>query len=342
MSYPGFEKVNAPGYPGNITIRMIACDYTGPLKIQIENHSNQWEFNFAVIQHTIGVKMVKVKDAGMSEFVAITDRKQYNVWSFFEIKENGYHKTLELPLTVQVISINDDIVEASIPEITIGKVFNAEGNFPIPKNRYFDIKTLQPKQKPIDAEPCCSLFHDDYDVMYKNGKTNGVYIGQFTSGSTVDYDYNQNPSEGSSCMKMEWKSSDIFLFVAVNPVRVDQYSDVHFKIKTSAKCDNCFKIKTYKSSEDGYDFSITKVNTWEEIIIPMDKLNITESTFDGIWLRNVDSVDKTVYLDDVYFVRKRDAPDTSVCYDGTIPSQDENNAFALIISMLALLLLILL
>ena len=133
MSYPGFEKVNAPGYPGNITIRMIACDYTGPLKIQIENHSNQWEFNFAVIQHTIGVKMVKVKDAGMSEFVEITDRKQYNVWSFFEIKENGYHKTLELPLTIQVISINDDIVEASIPEITIGKVFNAEGNFPIPK-----------------------------------------------------------------------------------------------------------------------------------------------------------------------------------------------------------------
>ena len=213
------------------------------LKLKTTKDTSEWYYEFVVFEHTLGVKSVEIKEDGDDEFVQLS-RTSYNTWSF---RTDDDDIPFKFPLTASVYSIAGDYVD--IPNLTgeKEKEFEAETNFPIPTNKYFDYNTLEMYDKPKEAEECCSLIMEDYKIMYKD-----YLLGAYKSWGTYDlkFDETNDPFEGNYCIKANAIEWGVLIFGINWPIRTDQYTHIHFAIKGEKTCENCITVKTYKSDRE--------------------------------------------------------------------------------------------
>ena len=123
-----YRQIQSYGGTPNVTLRMVACDYTQPLGVLIVNGSNEWHMRMVVIEHTLGVKEFEIKDSEMDSFVKLK-RLNYNVWVFERYNQQGEMIKLKFPLTAKIYSINNDYVFVNNIMYTVDKVHRAEKKF---------------------------------------------------------------------------------------------------------------------------------------------------------------------------------------------------------------------
>ena len=290
----------------NVTYRMVACDYPGPLKIKTSQHTSDYYFEFVVMEHTIPVKAVKIKENGMNDFIEL-NRTYYNMWNWV-----SYTTPLKYPITARIYSLTGDYID--VPNLTNEKekIFSASSNFPVPNDKYFDIETLRMYDKPTKTEECCSLMKDDYIYIYKDYLLSAYYL--WNEVNEVKLNDTTSPFKGSNCIKVLVKSWGVFIFYMNWPIRADQFTHIHFAIKGENTCKNCIVAKGYKMETAGTKINIDKANEWKEYTIPLKDIGVN-AEFWGLRIDYMGEEKKTFYFDDIYLVENPNAPDAGICYE---------------------------
>ena len=302
----------------NVTYRMVACDYPGPLKIKTSKHTQDYYFEFVVMEHTIPVKAVEIKESGTNTFIQLK-RTYYNMWNF-ERKD----VPIKYPITARIYSLTGDYVE--VPNLTNEKekVFLAPSNFPVPKDKYFDIATLNMYDKPSNAEECCSLMKDDYLSIYTDKILGAYYL--WNEVNEIKLDDKTSPFKGTHCMKVNAKSWGVFIFYLNWPARADQYTHVHFAIKGENTCKNCVVVKGYEMETSGYKLNIDEANVWKEYTVALKDIGV-KSEFWGVRFDYMAEEKRTFYFDDIYLVQNPNAPNDGQCWNGVVvPSKPSNSS----------------
>ena len=306
ISNNAMPYVNEYATVPNVTIRMVACDYEGPLKVKSMNWVNEWGYEIVVLEHTLGVKAVEMKDSAMDEFVSL-NRSHYNTWRF--VPEG---REIAFPLTARVHLISDDKVDITGITLQKEKVFEADRNFIVPENKWYDIEPLDEFDKPLETEECCSLYDEDFTEIYKD-KILGVY--NLWGKADVKLNDATDPFEGKYCVKMNAKEWEVLQLGRSFPVRADQYTHLHFAVKGEIVCEKCLLLRRPKIEIEGIKLDVEEENVWKEHTIALKDLNIT-TEFWGFWMQNLVDEGRTYFVDDIYLLKNQTAPDTSQCWEG--------------------------
>ncbi|BFU20357.1 hypothetical protein EHI8A_160580 [Entamoeba histolytica HM-1:IMSS-B] len=292
----------------NVTFRMVACDYTGNLKLKTYSGSNNYFLEFVVHEHTLGITKLLLKDNEMKEFVDVP-RSEYNTWRYGNIG-----RAFSFPVIVRVYSIAGTYVTISVTDGNEGHTFEADGNFKIPNNKYFDIDTLEMIDIPNGTTECCSLMEDDYSTLYKEGDVQGTYRN-LPVNADITLNDKENPKNGEYCLKADMNGWGLIQLNAYHPAQADQYTHLHFFLKSKDECSNCFNVQAQHLNSDGITVSTKGAGEWTEFKILLTDLGITNNEFWGFRGQNMNSDKKTFWLDDVELIKDPNAPDAGKCYN---------------------------
>ncbi|ELP90448.1 hypothetical protein EIN_017170 [Entamoeba invadens IP1] len=306
LSENAFPYVSTGGVT-NVTFRMVACDYKGKIKITAASGTSVWWFSFVVSEHTLGVKSVLLKDSVMTEFITL-NRTGYNTWPYKT--SNGVK--LEFPVTLKIYSINGDYVTATVKTPDEKVVTEADGNFVVPKDQFFDVEKLNKVTKPTNNDECCTLW-DDYSVLYKDGVV-GTYK-DWSYKSTRNLYSTNSPKEGKYCLEITMNAYGGLQLGATFPARVDQYKQLQFYVRGSIDTEKGLYIKALKTENEPIYVTVKK-DVWTFVAVEMTKLNLTNNQFWGLAAINQNSSTNTFSFDAITLVKDPNAPSMAACWDG--------------------------
>ena len=292
----------------NVTFRMVSCDYSGNIKIQADENIDEYRYSFTVLDHNLGVDTVRFNEEGTRTWIKLT-RDKYNFWTYDE------QTLINFPVTIRIYSINGDFVTVVVDSLEAGKIYEANGNFKVPNNTYYNVSTLKKVEIPNNTSECCSLDNSGFSPIYKSGKISDMY-NKYEQKVTVDNNSGDN-YQGKPSMKVTFQSFGKLIFQSNFPIRADQYSGVSISIKTNKTCTNCLYFRAYDLQDKNQILSLEEENRWKTYKFDFSSMGIENNQFNGIVLHFYKSTTQPfeISIGSIELIENEDAPDAGVCLE---------------------------
>jgi expansin (peptidoglycan-binding protein) len=304
VANPGASFLMKEGNVANVTFRMISCDYSNKIKIKTNNNVDGYYYSFIVLDHNLGVSYTRINEDGTNAWVLMT-RETNNYWTYSSTTE------LKLPLKIRIYSINGDFVTAKIDTIEPEKVYDADNNFEIPTNTYFDISKFSKVGIPSGQKSCCERDKTDFTPIYSNGIMNGGYENLIQK-LTVDFKSNDKYEDKLS-MNVKFQSLGKLVIKSLYPIKADQYTGVTIILKASTTCDNCLQIRAYDLTNK-IPISLQS-GSWRSFTFDFSTLGIENNEFNGLIIQNLRTSGEDVELNIGSIVLDENpyGPDAGLC-----------------------------
>ena len=298
----------------NITFRMVDCGYSGNIKILLDEGSDEYYLSFVILDHNLGVSSVSIQEYESTTWTELK-RDEYNSW---EYESNDFE--IYFPLKIKIFSINGDYVTLEVNEINDIGLYEADGNFHIVNDTFFNLTTLEKEEIPNGSKNCCELDKTDFTPIYKNGQVN-YYYNHIEQKVTVNYNSSEI-YEDKNTMNVKFQSFGKLSFVSNFPIRADQFSGVSLTIKTSNNCSNCLNIRAYDLENKNKIINLDTINNWKIYRFNFEKLEIENNEFNGIVLyyNKYSTQPFEIYIGSIEIIGKRNVPDAGICFQ--IPNSD--------------------
>ena len=218
----------------NITLRMVSCDYSGNIRLYTDSNTNNFYISFIVLNHNLAVSYVQFQESNSISWNNLTRVETNNNFVYYNL-ENG----IKFPILIRIYSINGDYVDVTMSSGQANTYYDANRNFIVPSNTYFDISSLKQVNVPFNYNfsKCCERDKSDFSPIYKDGYTNGGY---YISQDRVSLTYNSNDIYlGKYSLKAIFQSFGFLNFTSYFPIRADQYLGISFSMKSTKVCSNC-------------------------------------------------------------------------------------------------------
>ena len=292
----------------NITFRMVSCDYSGNIKIKADENIDEYRYSFIIFDHNIGIDTVRFNEYETRTWIKLT-RDKYNYWTYDEQTQ------INFPVTIRIYSINGDNVTVVVDSLKPGKIYEANGNFKVPNNTYYNVSTLKKVKIPDNALECCKLDNSEFSPIYKNGKISEVY-NKYEQKVTVNYDSGDN-YQGKPSMKVSFQSFGKLIFQSNFPIRADQYSGISLSIKTNKTCTNCLYFRAYDLKDKNQILSLKEENRWKTYKFDFSSLGIENNQFNGIVLYFYKSTSQPyeINIGSIELIENENAPDAGICLE---------------------------
>ena len=292
----------------DVTFRMVSCDYSGKIKIRADENVDEYRYSFIILDHNLGVDTVRFNEEGTRTWIKLT-RDKYNYWIYDE------QTLINFPVTIRIYSINGDFVTVVVDSLEAGKTYEADGNFKVPNDTYYNVSTLKKVEIPDNTPKCCSLDNSGFSPIYKSGKISEKY-NNYEQKVTVDYNSEDN-YQGQPSMKVKFQSFGKLIFQSNFPIRADQYTGVSISIKTNKTCTNCLHFRAYDLQDKNQVLSLEEENRWKTYKFDFSTLGIENNQFNGIVLHFYKSTAQTyeINIGSIELIENENAPDPGVCLD---------------------------
>ena len=263
----------------NISFRMVSCDYSGNIKILTDPKSMNDYLLFVISEHNLAVSSVEIKESNSQKWTKQTRNQNTNKWLYYNSKSG----IITYPVVVRIYSINGDYVDATLPSGEPNRTYEANGNFNVPQNTYFDISTLQkinnvPNND--DSNKCCELDKSDYTPIYKDGILKEIYIDNSQNVEVIKSSTDKYLDNYS--LKAKFQNNGNLIFKSKFPIRADQFLDISFSMKSSILCSNCLYFRAYNLNNNNKVINFDKTNTWSNYTFSFENLGIQNNEFNGI------------------------------------------------------------
>lgn len=144
-----------------ISYRMVSCEVKGGIIAYLAEGSSKYYASFLIKNYKIGLRAVSLITKEGIE--TVLSRTNYNHWVY---KPSNH---LEAPFKLKVTSFAGQDVTIDINDITPKKEYKTDKQFDVPKDKFFDPKTLKVVERPKSVQECCSF--QKFDDAYVNGFT---------------------------------------------------------------------------------------------------------------------------------------------------------------------------
>ena len=311
ISSEGTSYIMGSADKANVTFRMVSCDYSGNIRILTNGETNKFYLSFVVLDHNLAVSKVEIQqyNSTISNNLA---RTLENKWVHY-----NFNSEIAYPLNIRIYSINGDYVTVIMNSPEGNKYYEANGNFIIPNNLYFNISTLN-KINNINTNnlnKCCERDKSDFTPIYNNGYLNGGY-SESSQGVTVIYN-STDSYLGKYSLNAKFQSFGILNYIPSFPIRADQYYGIFFSIKSNRVCSNCLYVRAYDLTSYNQIISIDKANEWKNYTFDFNTLGINNNEFNGIvfsyYQYSTDNLE--VNIDKIELIPNPNAPDAGICFN---------------------------
>ena len=292
----------------NVTFRMVSCDYSGNIKIKADENIDEYRYSFIILDHNIGIDTVRFNEYETRTWIKLT-RDKYNYWTYDEQTQ------INFPVTIRIYSINGENVTVVVDSLEPGKIYEADGNFKVPNNTYYNISTLKKVKIPDNTLECCKLDNSEFAPIYKGGKISEAY-NKYEQKVTVNFDSGDN-YQGNPSMKVSFQSFGKLMFQSNFPIRADQYSGVSISIKANKACTNCLYFRAYDLKDKNQILSLDQENRWKTYKFDFSTLGIESNQFNGIVLYYYKSTIQPyeINIGSIELIENENAPDAGVCLE---------------------------
>ena len=292
----------------NITFRMVSCDYSGNIKIKADENIDEYRYSFIILDHNIGVDNVRFNEYETRYWIKLT-RDKYNYWTYDEQTQ------INFPVTIRIYSINGDFVTVVVDSLQPGKTYEADGNFIVPSNVYYNISTLKKVEIPINTSECCELDNSGFSPIYKGAEISDIY-NKYEQKVTVNYNSEDN-YQGKPSMNVKFQSFGKLIFQSNFPIRADQYSGVSISIKTNKTCTNCLYFRAYDLKTKNQILSLNDENRWKTYKFDFSTLGIENNQFNGIVLYFYKSTAQPyeINIGSIELIKNENAPSAGICLE---------------------------
>ena len=305
----GSSYLMGDGDLANVTFRMVSCGFSGNIRILTDENIDEFTFSFVVLDHNLGISYVTLNEYSTNTYIKL-NRDKNNNWIFDPNYEIYY------PLTIRIYSINNDYVTVEVPNKQAGKIYEADGNFKIPNNTYFNINTLEKEAIPENAVECCERDKSEFTPIYKNGQISDYYT--LSNNQKVTFDYNSSELyQDQGSMKVVFQSLGSLSFKSIFPIRADQYSGLSISIKTKTACTSCLYLRAYDLAKKDQILQLNNENEWKVYRFTFDNLGVENNEFNGLVLNYFKSTSQPleIYIGNIELIGSRNPPNAGVCVE---------------------------
>ena len=311
----------------NVTFRMVSCDYSGNIKIRADENIDEYRYSFTILDHNLGVDTVRFNEDGTRTWIKLT-RDKYNFWTYDE------QTLISFPVTIRIYSINGDFVTVVVDSLEAGKTYEADGNFEVPSDVYYNVSTLKKVEVFDNTSECCEMDNSGFSPIYKSGIISDIY-NKYEQKVTADYNSGDN-YQGKPSMKVSFQSFGKLIFQSNFPIRADQYTGVSISIKANKTCTNCLQLRAYDLQDKNQIINLEEENRWKTYKFDFSSMGIENNQFNGIVLYFYKSTLQPyeINIGSIELIENENAPDAGVCLEigGTsgggvvpIPDADETD-----------------
>ena len=292
----------------NVTFRMVSCGLSGNIKIKTDENIDDFRYSFVVLNHNLAISLVRMNEEGSRTWYKL-NRDEYNYWTYDEQTE------ILFPINIRIYSINGDYVTVSVDELEPGKTYEANGNFNITDNAYFNISTFKKLEKPDNTSECCERDKSEFSPIYRAGIINEGY-NNYEQKTTVNYQSN-DAYQGKPSMNVKFQSFGKLYFESLYPIRADQYSGISITIKTNNTCSNCLYIRAYDLENKNQLINLQGGDRWRTYKFDFKTLGVENNEFNGIVFYYYKSSSQLfeINIGSIDLIEDPDAPDAGVCFD---------------------------
>ena len=303
----GTSFLMGSSYLSNITFRMVSCNYTENIKIKTNKNLQDDLYSFVVMDHNLAISSISLKEDGKESWTSLT-REKNNYWSYYP------NQDIYFPLTIRIFSINNDYVTVSVNNFESEKIYEADGNFIIPDDTYFNISSFEKVDIPSDTKECCQLDKSDYTPIFSKGTTSDGYK-IFTDKASMSYTSNVLYRNNSS-MDVVFQSSGTLMIKSNFPIRADQFNALSITIKATRACSNCMYFRAYNLEANNENINFGDTN-WKTYYYDLSNLGLENNEFNGMVLNYYLTTDQDfeIYIGNIELIENEDAPDSGVCFD---------------------------
>ena len=221
------------GNLSNITFRMVSCGFSGNIKLKANYDLDDGWISFLVLEHNLVISSIMVNEDGSTSWKNLT-REKNNYWTYY-INEDIF-----FPLSIRIFSINNDYVSVIIDKLESEKLYEADGNFLIPNDTYFNISNFKKVNITSDKNKCCELDKSDFTPIYKDGQFNSGY-NILKENVSVDIKSNLTYQNHSS-ISVNFLNYGKLIIIPIFPIRADQFTALSISIKSNKSCNKCLNI----------------------------------------------------------------------------------------------------
>ena len=297
----------------NVTFRMVSCDYKGNIRILTASNTNLIYISFVVLEHNLAVSFIEIFISKSNSWKKMT--RNGNNWIYYNLNNE-----IEYPLNIRIYSINGDCVTVTINSLEKDKYYEANGNFIIPENTYFDVTTLKKVALSIDYNKCCERDKSDFTPIYKDGYVNGGY-SEIKEGITVEYK-STDTYQSKYSIYAKFQKSGSLTFKPYFPIRADQYKGLSFSIKFKSIPYDSFLLKLYDSNNYLLSLNSNILNTWKNYTVNFDQ--ITNNQFNGITFYYNGYELLEISLENIELIPNPNAPYAGVCLNEYIDNSSSD------------------
>lgn len=309
IAHPGAQYLMEGAGLANITFRMVACDFNSNIKIKSSKDALTGWYNFVVLDHKIGIKSVRAQENGSSKWMELP-RENSNQWT---VHPGG--RDIVFPLKIEIYSINNDYVTVIVPQYAKETIYEADGNFKVPEDLFFDVEKLVPVKKRTDCNDECELDRNDFSPIYQDGIINGGYE-HHEQKSNVNYK-STDSKKGNYSINVKFQSFGRLIFKSVFPINANLYSGVKFTLKAKEKCNECLFVRAYDLTNNNkkLSFSEGEVGQWKDYSFSFEELGVN-GVFNGFIFQYYLSTDKEIeyQIDSVEVIPNSKAPKMDACF----------------------------
>ena len=313
----GSNYLMGDGDQSNITFRMVDCGFSGNIRILTDDSTDKYFLSFVVLDHNLAVYTIRLQENESGNW-NVLNRNENNFWTF----ESEYGE-IYLPIKIRIYSINGDYVSLEIKELSSNHVYQADNNFNVPTDAFFNLTNLGKEEIPDGSKNCCEIDTSDFIPIYKNGEVNEYYYSYSQKASA---DYNSNDTyQNLSSINVKFESMGKLFFEASYPIRSDQFGGISLAIKSKSVCENCIYIRAYNLQNKNQAINLEKEDTWKVYRFEFDTLGVENNEFNGIVLfyKKQSSEPFEISIANIDFLQKRNKPDAGVCL--VIPDTNNHN-----------------
>ena len=304
LSKNGFDSVVKDNTLGklNITFRMVACNHKGNIILKTKKEVSQYYYSFVVRNHILGLKKVFYSFDNQN-WVGLEREGDHNHWT---VPEN-----IKLPIYFKFKSITGEEVSTQIGEIKSDFEHDTGVQFTVPKDKYFDVNTLEQIVNP-KKEDCCKL-DDAYTDIYYEGK----FLGEWMDVSDIETDkknieYNTGCYQGNKCIKVEMANWKCFHFYNRIKSETKRYEAIEFYLKSEKECNECLSLKL--DDKEFIRISTEKPGVWEKKVIALKDLGVSGDKFRSFLFQGRIIESQIFYFDNIRLI-KSSYVDNGICYD---------------------------
>ena len=274
---------------------MVSCEYEDKVQIRMRDTVSEWWVTMIPLNYNVAVKNGELS----------RDRE---TWVALERNVNAFiykagDQALATPFYVRLTGINDQVAMFTFNDITPNKVYDADIQFTVPANQYFDVVSLEPVQKPSDAPECCQLV-DEWTVIYDD-----AIRGKWQDAShriKANYASTNNPAQGEHCVRADmegWGLLQILTSDVAAPLTV--YKNLTFKYRADFTDEQALNLRL--QDHDPSVILPTVAGKWMTASVDLATYIGTER-FHAFFMQNRNPEPRTFYFDDIRLTKHETYP----------------------------------